>query len=193
MVKEPEFAVSKPPTPPVTGGSILEAVSLSISYGSVPAVRHIDLAIAERQITAVIGPSGCGKSTFLRAFNRMNDFIPNATTEGQALYRGVNLYSPEVDPAEVRRRIGMVFQKPNPFPRSIARNVSWGPSINGHRGNLGELVESSLRKAALWDEVKDKLDQSGLALSGGQQQRLCIARAIALEPDVILMDEPCSA
>ncbi|MSO19032.1 MAG: phosphate ABC transporter ATP-binding protein [Acidobacteria bacterium] len=193
MVKESEMMANETVQPPVVGGSILEAVSLSIRYGVVPAVRQINLAIAERQITAIIGPSGCGKSTFLRAFNRMNDFIPAVSTEGQALYRGVNLYSPDIDPVEVRRRIGMVFQKPNPFPRSIAKNVSWGPSINGHTGNLAELVESSLRKAALWDEVKDKLDQSGLALSGGQQQRLCIARAIALEPDVILMDEPCSA
>ena len=173
--------------------SILEAVDVSIAYGGRPAVRNIHLGISDRQITAIIGPSGCGKSTFLRAFNRMNDFIPGVTTTGQALYRGVDLYSAKVDPVEVRRRIGMVFQKPNPFPRSVYRNVSWGPSINGFKGNLDELVESSLRKAALWDEVKDKLDQSGLALSGGQQQRLCIARAIALEPEVILMDEPCSA
>jgi phosphate transport system ATP-binding protein len=179
-----EAAVSQP---------ILEAQSLSIHYGAAPAIRSISVTIPERQITAMIGPSGCGKSTLLRAFNRMNDFIPGAATEGRVLYRGEDLYGPGVDPVDVRRRIGMVFQKPNPFPRSIYKNVAWGPAINGFSGNLNELVETSLRKAALWDEVKEKLDSSGLALSGGQQQRLCIARAIALEPEVILMDEPCSA
>jgi phosphate transport system ATP-binding protein len=183
-------------TPPKQGsepGPILEAQALTIRYGAHPAIREISLAIPERQITALIGPSGCGKSTLLRAFNRMNEFIPAVSTEGRVLYRGEDLYSKEIDPVEVRRRIGMVFQKPNPFPRSVFKNVSWGPAINGLGGNLTELVETALRKAALWEEVKDKLDQSGLALSGGQQQRLCIARAIALEPDVILMDEPCSA
>jgi phosphate transport system ATP-binding protein len=179
-----EAAVSQP---------ILEALNLSIHYGARPAIRNISLTIPERQITAMIGPSGCGKSTLLRAFNRMNDFIPGATSEGRVLYRGEDLYGVGVDPVDVRRRIGMVFQKPNPFPRSVYKNVAWGPSINGFSGNINELVGTSLRKAALWDEVKDKLDSSGLALSGGQQQRLCIARAIALEPEVILMDEPCSA
>jgi len=174
-------------------GPILETQKLTVYYGTRPAVREISLAIPERQITAIIGPSGCGKSTLLRAFNRMNDFILGVRTEGQVLYRGEDLYSKEMDPVEVRRRIGMVFQKPNPFPRSVFKNVAWGPSINGLGGNPAELVETALRKAALWDEVKDNLDQSGLALSGGQQQRLCIARAIALEPDVVLMDEPCSA
>ncbi len=173
--------------------SILETESLTIRYGTNPAVKSISLAIPEKQITALIGPSGCGKSTLLRSFNRMNDFIPSMNYDGRVLFRGQDLYAPDIDPVEVRRQIGMVFQKPNPFPRSIFKNIAWGPAINGYKADLSELVERSLRKAALWDEVKDKLDQSGLALSGGQQQRLCIARAIALEPDVILMDEPCSA
>ncbi len=178
---------------PVVGETIVSCRSLTVRYGALAAVQDISLDIPEHQITAIIGPSGCGKSTLLRAFNRMNDFIPNVTTAGEVLYRGEDLYASDIDPVEVRRRIGMVFQKPNPFPKSIFRNVAWAASINGFRGNLNELVETSLRKAALWDEVKDKLEQSGLALSGGQQQRLCIARAIALEPELILMDEPCSA
>jgi phosphate transport system ATP-binding protein len=176
-----------------SGGTILSCRSLTVRYGPVAAVQEISVDIPEHQITAMIGPSGCGKSTLLRSFNRMNDFILNVTTEGEVLFRGENLYDSGVDPVEVRRRIGMVFQKPNPFPKSVYRNVAWAASVNGFKGNLNELVEKSLRKAALWDEVKDKLDQSGLALSGGQQQRLCIARAIALEPELILMDEPCSA
>ena len=151
------------------------------------------LPIVEHEITALIGPSGCGKTTILRCFNRMNDLIEGAVVEGQILYHGVDLYDPQVDPVEVRRRIGMVFQKPNPFPKSIYDNISFGPKIAGFKGNMDDLVEESLRKAALWDEVKDKLKESGMALSGGQQQRLCIARAIAVSPDVILMDEPCSA
>ena len=146
-----------------------------------------------RRITAIIGPSGCGKSTLLRAFNRMNDLIPGAHAEGQVLFDGQDINAAWVDPVALRRRIGMVFQKPNPFPKSIYENVAWGARINGYRGDLDELVERSLRQAALWDEVHDKLQQSGLSLSGGQQQRLCIARALAVEPDVILMDEPCSA
>ena len=178
---------------PVASETILACRALTVRYGSVAAVQEISLDIPEHQITAIIGPSGCGKSTLLRAFNRMNDFIQNVTTEGQVLYRGEDLYASDIDPVEVRRRIGMVFQKPNPFPKSVFRNVAWGASINGFRGDINELVQRSLQKAALWDEVKDKLDQSGLALSGGQQQRLCIARAIALEPELILMDEPCSA
>ena len=145
------------------------------------------------EITALIGPSGCGKSTFLRCLNRMNDLIEGARVEGELLYHGVNLYDAQVDPVEVRRRIGMVFQKPNPFPKSIYDNIAFGPKIAGCKGNMDDLVEESLRRAALWDEVKDKLKESGMALSGGQQQRLCIARAIATSPDVILMDEPCSA
>jgi phosphate transport system ATP-binding protein len=144
----------------------------------------------------MIGPSGCGKSTVLRAFNRMNDLIPSAKTEGEVLFHGQNIYGADIDPVEVRRHVGMVFQKPNPFPKSIYENIAWGVRINGFRGSRSELdalVEESLVRAALWDEVKDKLDQSGLSLSGGQQQRLCIARAIAVKPDIILMDEPCSA
>ena len=166
---------------------------VSIYYGSFRAVRNISFAVPAKAITALIGPSGSGKSTLLRAVNRMNELIPGARVEGQVLYHGQNLYDARVDPVEVRRRIGMVFQKPNPFPKSIYDNVAFGPRLNGYRGNLGELVEQSLRRAALWDEVKDKLRQSGLALSGGQQQRLCIARAIAVEPEIILMDEPASA
>jgi phosphate transport system ATP-binding protein len=166
---------------------------LSCFYGSFRAVRDISLQVPKNQITAIIGPSGCGKSTLLRSFNRMNDLVDSARIEGRILYHGVDLYADGVDPVEVRRRIGMVFQKPNPFPKSIYDNVSFGPKVAGYRGNMDELVERSLRRAALWDEVKDKLKQPGTALSGGQQQRLCIARAIAVEPDVILMDEPCSA
>ncbi|MFQ5576123.1 MAG: phosphate ABC transporter ATP-binding protein PstB [Anaerolineae bacterium] len=162
-------------------------------YGSFRAVKDVSLAIERQKITAFIGPSGCGKSTILRALNRMNDLIPGARVTGQVMYRGQNLYRPDVDPVEVRRRIGMVLQKPNPCPKSIYDNVAWGARINGYRGNMDELVEQSLRQAALWDEVKDKLKQSGLSLSGGQQQRLCIARTIAVKPDIILMDEPCSA
>ena len=178
---------------PPSGEPILACRNLTVRYGAVAAVQDVTLEIPEHQITAIIGPSGCGKSTLLRAFNRMNDFYLTVTTEGQVLYRGEDLYAPDVDPVEVRRQIGMVFQKPNPFPKSVFKNVAWAASVNGFRGDLNELVATSLRKAALWDEVKDKLDQSGLALSGGQQQRLCIARAIALEPELILMDEPCSA
>ena len=172
---------------------VFELDGLSCFYGSFRAVRDISLLVPKNQITAIIGPSGCGKSTLLRSFNRMNDLVDSARIEGRILYHGVDLYADGVDPVEVRRRIGMVFQKPNPFPKSIYDNVSFGPKVAGYRGNLDELVERSLRRAALWDEVKDKLKEPGTALSGGQQQRLCIARAIAVEPDVILMDEPCSA
>ena len=171
----------------------LRARALSVFYGDFLAVRNVNLDIARRRITAIIGPSGCGKSTLLRSFNRMNDFVPISRVEGEILFGGLNIYERAVDPVALRRRIGMVFQKPNPFPRSIYENIAWGARINGFKGKPDELVESSLRKAALWDEVKDKLDQSGLSLSGGQQQRLCIARALAVEPEVILMDEPCSA
>jgi phosphate transport system ATP-binding protein len=153
----------------------------------------VDLRVPRQKILAIIGPSGCGKSTLLRAFNRMNDFVPGARLEGEVLMHGQNIYAPAVDPVEVRRRVGMVFQKPNPFPKSIYDNIAWGARINGYRGDVDELVESALRQAALWDEVKDKLKQSGLSLSGGQQQRLCIARAIAIRPEIVLMDEPCSA
>jgi phosphate transport system ATP-binding protein len=171
----------------------IQAKKLNIYYGDFLAVKDVDLDIHLNKITAIIGPSGCGKSTVLRAFNRMNELIPSARTEGKILYQGQNIYDSEVDPVEIRRRVGMVFQKPNPFPKSIYENVAWGAKINGYLGNMDELVEISLRGAALWDEVKDKLDQNGLSLSGGQQQRLCIARAIAVQPSIILMDEPASA
>jgi phosphate transport system ATP-binding protein len=173
--------------------TVFELRGLSCFYGTFRAVRDIDLSIERNRITAIIGPSGCGKSTLLRSFNRMNDLVPGARVEGEILYHGVDLYAEGVDPVEVRRRIGMVFQKPNPFPKSIYDNVAFGPRVAGFRGDLRAHVEESLRRAALWDEVKDKLKAPGTSLSGGQQQRLCIARAIAVEPDVILMDEPCSA
>ena len=172
---------------------VFELDQLSCFYGSFRAVREISLQVPKNQITALIGPSGCGKSTLLRSFNRMNDLVDSAHITGAIRYHGVDLYADGVDPVEVRRRIGMVFQKPNPFPKSIYDNVAFGPKVAGYQGNMDELVERSLHRAALWDEVKDKLKQPGTALSGGQQQRLCIARAIAVEPDVILMDEPCSA
>ena len=172
---------------------ILETQGLSVFYGSFQAVRDVALRISHREITALIGPSGCGKTTMLRCFNRMNDLIPDARVEGLVLYRGVDLYHPKVDAVEVRRRIGMVFQKPNPFPKSIFENVAFGPRIAGVKQGLADTVERALVKAALWDEVKDRLQESAMSLSGGQQQRLCIARCIAVEPEVILMDEPCSA
>jgi phosphate transport system ATP-binding protein len=172
---------------------VFDVRDLSVYYGDFRAVRDVTLPIYRNQITALIGPSGCGKTTFIRCLNRMNDLIEGARVEGTLLYHGVDLYDEQVDPVEVRRRIGMVFQKPNPFPKSIYENIAFGPKIAGFKGDMDELVEESLRRAALWDEVKGKLKESGLALSGGQQQRLCIARAIATRPDVILMDEPCSA
>ena len=183
-----EAAPERAPEEPV-----LSFRNVHFYYGEFRAVKDVSIDIRPQEITALIGPSGCGKSTLLRTINRMNDLIPGIRVEGEVLYHGVNVYGKDVDPVEVRRRIGMVFQKPNPFPKSIYDNVAFGPRVVGYRGNMDELVESSLRRAAIWDEVKDKLKQSGLALSGGQQQRLCIARAIATEPDVILMDEPCSA
>ena len=166
---------------------------MSVFYGDYQAVRDVDLLIRRYQITAMIGPSGCGKSTVLRCFNRMNDMIPGARVSGRIEYHEEDLYGPDIDAIEVRRRIGMVFQKPNPFPKSIYDNVAYGIRVNKMKGNLDDLVEEALVGAALWDEVKDKLKTSGLALSGGQQQRLCIARTIAVKPEVILMDEPCSA
>jgi phosphate transport system ATP-binding protein len=172
---------------------VFEVSGVGVSYGDFKAVRDVSLSVAERQITAFIGPSGCGKTTMLRCFNRMNDLIETARVTGEIKYHGVDLYHREVDPVEVRRRIGMVFQKPNPFPKSVYDNVAFGPKIAGFSGNMDDLVEESLGKAALWDEVKDRLKESGMSLSGGQQQRLCIARCIAVQPDVILMDEPCSA
>ncbi|MCP2729267.1 phosphate ABC transporter ATP-binding protein PstB [Limnofasciculus baicalensis] len=174
---------------------VLQAEKTSIYYGAFLAVQDVFLDIYKNQITAFIGPSGCGKSTLLRCFNRLNDLIPGARVEGRISFHGENLYEKKFDKniEEVRRRIGMVFQKPNPFPKSIYENIAFGARINGYRGNMDELVERSLQQAALWDEVKDKLKQSGLSLSGGQQQRLCIARALAIQPEVLLMDEPCSA
>ena len=180
----PEIATEDP---------VISATNLTIRYGSFAAVKSVSLKIWPQQVTAIIGPSGCGKSTLLRSMNRMNDVVPNSSVDGQLIYRGKDIYAADSDPVELRLRIGMVFQKPNPFPKTIYNNVCWGPKINGYRGNLDELVERSLRQSALWDEVKDKLHESAYALSGGQQQRLCIARAIALQPDVLLMDEPCSA
>ena len=174
-------------------GAVMQIQDLNVYYGSFLAVRGVNLDVPRHRITAIIGPSGCGKSTLLRALNRMNELVPSARTDGQVLFDGADIYADQVDPVEVRRRVGMVFQKPNPFPKSIYENVAWGAKINGFRGNMDEHVESCLRRAALWDEVYDKLKQSGLSLSGGQQQRLCIARALAVEPEVILMDEPCSA
>jgi phosphate transport system ATP-binding protein len=173
--------------------TVFRAENVNVYYGNFLAVRNITMNIPKNRITAFIGPSGCGKSTLLRCFNRLNDLIETFRAEGRIYYQGQDLYSTEIDPVEVRRRIGMVFQKPNPFPKSIYDNIAFGARINGYKGNYDELVEKSLKSAALWDEVKDKLKQSGLSLSGGQQQRLCIARAIAVQPDVILMDEPCSA
>lgn len=175
------------------GKYIIEARALSVYYGDFRAIKDVNLEIHRQKITAIIGPSGCGKSTMLRAFNRMNELVPKTWAQGEVRYHGYNIYESEVDPVQVRRLIGMVFQKPNPFPKSIYENVAWGARINGYRGNMDTLVEQSLRQAALWDEVKDKLDQSGYSLSGGQQQRLCIARTIAVRPEIILMDEPASA
>ena len=174
-------------------GAVFEIRHLSVTYGRVPAVTDVTLAIDERRITALIGPSGCGKSTFLRCLNRMNDLIPTAQIDGYVGYHGIDLYDPEVDPVEVRRRIGMVFQHPNPFPKSIFDNVAFGLKVNRMTDDLDDRVEQALRDAALWDEVKQKLKGPATALSGGQQQRLCIARALATQPDAILMDEPCSA
>jgi phosphate transport system ATP-binding protein len=172
---------------------VIELQGVTFFYGTFCAVKEVDIAFEPKRITALIGPSGCGKSTLLRTINRMNDLIAGTRVEGRVLYHGQDLYAKGIDPVEVRRRIGMVFQKANPFPKSIYDNVAFGPKINGYKGNMDELVEASLRRAAIWDEVKDKLKQSGLALSGGQQQRLCIARAVAVKPEVLLLDEPTSA
>jgi phosphate transport system ATP-binding protein len=172
---------------------VFDVQGLNLWYDRFQALRDVTISLPANHITALIGPSGCGKSTLLRCLNRMNDIIPDVRVSGQVLFRGVDIYAPDTDAVEVRRRIGMVFQKPNPFPKSIYDNVAFGPRVNGYRGDLDELVERALRQSALWDEVKDKLRQSGLALSGGQQQRLCIARALAVEPEVLLMDEPASA
>ena len=172
---------------------VLETRDLAIYYGTFKAVTNVNINVEEHKITAIIGPSGCGKSTLLRAFNRMNELYAGTSINGQVMFNGEDIYARDVDPVEVRYRIGMVFQKPNPFPKSIYENIAWTARIHGFKGNMDELVEGALRQAALWDEVKDKLHQSGLSLSGGQQQRLCIARAISIKPEVILMDEPASA
>jgi len=197
---EPAAEPQAPPTPEPQaysepGGPVFDAEKVSCYYGSFRAVTDVSLSIYEHEITAFIGPSGCGKTTVLRTLNRMNDLVAGARVEGEVRYRGASLYSKDVSPIAVRRNIGMVFQKPNPFPKSIYDNVAYGPRINGerNRGRLDEIVEHSLRQAALWDEVKHRLKASGLSLSGGQAQRLCIARTLAVEPDVVLMDEPCSA
>jgi len=194
----PEPAALQRPEPAAesaTGVTVFDTEKVSIYYGSFRAVTDVSLSIYENEITAFIGPSGCGKTTVLRTLNRMNDLVQGAHVEGDVRYRGASLYARDVSPTAVRRRIGMVFQKPNPFPKSIYDNIAYGPRINGehHKGKLNEIVEKSLRQAALWDEVKDRLNKSALGLSGGQAQRLCIARTLAVEPDVVLMDEPCSA
>src|SRR5215207_3273303 len=181
---EPEGRMQEP---------IFDVGEVQVFYGEHRAIRDVSLAIARNEITALIAPSGCGKSTFIRCLNRMNDLIPGARVEGQVVYHGEDLYADEIDPVQLRKRIGMVFQKPNPFPKSIYDNVAFGPRVLGMNGDMDEIVESALRRAALWDEVKDRLKSGAFGMSGGQQQRLCIARALAIEPDVILMDEPCSA
>jgi phosphate transport system ATP-binding protein len=197
VVIRPQIAEPSAPEPgtPPPGAAVFDTEQVSIYYGTFKAVTNVSLTIYQNEITAFIGPSGCGKTTVLRTLNRMNDLVPGARVEGDVRFHGVSLYGPKVSPIAVRRRIGMVFQKPNPFPKSIFDNVAYGPRINGqrNRGKLKEIVEHSLRQAALWDEVKDRLDKSALGLSGGQAQRLCIARTLAVEPDVVLMDEPCSA
>jgi len=173
--------------------NILSLKSINVYYGSFRAVKDVNLNIQKNKITALIGPSGCGKSTLLRSINRMNDLIEGTKTEGEIIFQNKNIYNSQTDPVSLRKQIGMVFQKPNPFPKSISENITWGAKINGYKGNMEELVEESLKSAALWDEVKDKLNENALRLSGGQQQRLCIARTIAVKPEIILMDEPASA
>jgi phosphate transport system ATP-binding protein len=191
----PMVNITTAPAPPTATSPrvAVETRGLGVHYGAFRAVKDIDLDCMANRITALIGPSGCGKSTVLRTFNRMNDLILGARVEGQVRFDGVDIYGPGIDPVEVRRRVGMVFQKPNPFPKSIYDNVAWGAKVNGFKGKMDDLVEGALRQAALWDEVKGKLKESGYSLSGGQQQRLCIARAIAVKPEIVLMDEPTSA
>jgi phosphate transport system ATP-binding protein len=177
----------------VAAESIFDVRDVSVFYGEHRAIRDVSMSISRNEITALIGPSGCGKSTFIRCLNRMNDLIPSARVEGEVVYHDENLYDDRIDPVQVRKRIGMVFQKPNPFPKSIFDNIAFGPRVVGMKGDMDEIVESALRRAALWDETKDRLKTNAFGMSGGQQQRLCIARALATEPDVLLMDEPCSA
>jgi phosphate transport system ATP-binding protein len=193
LATSPAEAPSEGSAPPALEASIFELDRVSVFYGDSAAVRDVSLSIAPERITALIGPSGCGKSTLLRCLNRMNDLVPSARVEGRVLYHGQDLYARGVDPVEVRKRIGMVFQKPNPFPKSIYDNVAFGPRALGLKGDVAERVERALHRGALWDEVKDRLKANAYGLSGGQQQRLCLARALAIDPDVILMDEPCSA
>ena len=203
MTEPPEIRVDVPQTDPAAERGrtepkrqrepIFQLEDVAVSYDGNPAIRDVSFDIARNEITALIGPSGCGKSTLIRCLNRMNDLIPSARVQGSVMYHGQDLYGPEVDAVEVRKRIGMVFQKPNPFPKSIYDNIAFGPRVLGRKRDMDELVERALRHAALWDEVKDRLKTNAFGMSGGQQQRLCIARALAVEPDVILMDEPCSA
>jgi len=192
-VKENEVVAGNSTSEGHTSACELKIEALNVFYGQFQAVTEVSLDIQEKEVTAFIGPSGCGKSTVLRSINRMNELVPNTRTEGKVLFRGTDLYDPSMDAVAVRRHIGMVFQKPNPFPKSVYENIAWAARLNGYKGDMDELVEKSLKDAALWDEVKDKLNQSALRLSGGQQQRLCIARAIAVKPQLILMDEPASA
>jgi phosphate transport system ATP-binding protein len=194
MVTETKLPTPTVPSTPVADKpAIFQCRDVRVSYGDKLAVRDVTLEMREREITALIGPSGCGKSTFIRVLNRMNDLIPGARVEGTVLYHGIDLYGQEVDPVQVRTRIGMVFQKPNPFPKSIYDNVAFGPRVLRMKHDMDDIVESALRRAALWDEVKNRLNTNAFGMSGGQQQRLCIARALATKPDVLLMDEPCSA
>jgi phosphate transport system ATP-binding protein len=192
-VPKPQLQVAPRVPDPVVREAVFELDSVTVSYGGKPAVSDVSLPVYRNAITAMIGPSGCGKSTLIRCLNRMNDLIPSASVEGRVVYHGQDIYADEVDAVEVRKRIGMVFQKPNPFPKTIFDNIAFGPRILGMDGNIDEIVEGALRRAALWDEVKDRLDTNAFGMSGGQQQRLCIARCLAVNPDVILMDEPCSA
>ncbi len=186
-------AIDKSSQPETAQQAIFSLTDVQVAYGGIPAVENVTFDLVKNEITAFIGPSGCGKSTLLRCLNRMNDLIPSASVSGTVLYHDQDLYAPDIDPVQVRKRIGMVFQKPNPFPKSIYENIAFGPRVLGMKGDMDEIVETALRKGALWDEVKDRLKTNAFGMSGGQQQRLCIARTMAVEPDVILMDEPCSA
>jgi phosphate transport system ATP-binding protein len=190
---QPRFQREGGAQPKVTRENVFQLKDVGVAYAGNQAVREITFDIYRNQITALIGPSGCGKSTLIRCLNRMNDLIPTATVTGELLYHGEDMYAPQVDAVEVRKRIGMVFQKPNPFPKSIYDNIAFGPRVLGMKGDMDEMVERALRRGALWDEAKDRLESNAFGMSGGQQQRLCIARCLAIEPDVILMDEPCSA
>jgi phosphate transport system ATP-binding protein len=190
----PAIGTAPAPAPaPVQRDVIFDVDDINVYYGDHKAIRDVSLDLHLNEITALIGPSGCGKSTFIRCLNRMNDLIPSARVDGKIVYHGEDLYAPDIDPVQVRKRIGMVFQKPNPFPKSIYDNIAFGPRVMGMKGDMDEIVENALRRGALWDEVKDRLKTNAFGMSGGQQQRLCIARALATEPDVLLMDEPCSA